>query len=734
MSEPLGPGPADIAPRWIGVRRHQAVLVVLGLAGAGDGLLRSRSVLEVALATALAAGALPVGAQTLAGLAKTLVTFALRGRWRRLTVVRVGDRVVVEGRESATVNGFVLRHRGRLDLNGQDHRVAARLTAFVDAAASVDRRDRSFSVHVCRSGTRATTVLVTPPDGTAPAGWDRDDDAVLVAASTPRGTSWWLERWWYLRTTDQVACVLRLGDLRGAPHDALLAGLEGLGENATLSIQVTAVGGAERARRVAERAVHRQRSDRATTVAAGFRSTARSQLVEARAQRREIDVAAGRALLRMRVYVSLRATSCSALRDARETAMRRARDAGLRLERGGGRQGRWSTDQITGSMTSEATHWITSADLDSLRVPSHDAGSGVDGRPIGVVAGGAGFALDPFDLYGAGLVANPNVVVAGAIGVGKSTVVKMMVDRALARGRRAVVIDPKGEYGALAARYGARAVALGRDGWCDPFLDAADASSLARAMIASAQGQPLSDEQHFAFDEAWEALGPRRPQRVMRALAETMRGALGDPSSPARSLALTLRRFVDGDLAGLFDGDDDPVAIDGDLVVLDLSAQWSGDAMAVAALSAVAAAQRVAATAGAGYVVLDEAWALLADPHALAWLRGSWKLARSRGVSHVLVLHRWGDVAAVGDEGSAQRERARGLLRECETAWLFRQPPDEANDVAAALALSALERATLSELRRGEALVRFGAHRSVVRVAPDVDDRSIIDTDAAMRA
>ena len=734
MNESPGPGPADVAARWIGVRRHQVVLAVLGVAGVGDGLLRSRSLGEVVLAAALAAGALPIGTETLGGAVGTAVAFGLRRRWTRLTVARVADRVVVEGRATLGLNAYVLAHRGRLDLNGQDHRVAAQLAAFVEAAASADRRDTSLSVHVCRTGARATTVLVTPAGAGAPPGWDRDDDALYAVASARRPTSWWLERWWYVRSDDEVACVLRVGDLRGSSRDALLGGLQGLGEDVTLSIQATAVGGSERARRVAERAVHRQRSDHATSAAAGFRSTARTQLVEARAQRREAEVAAGRALLRLRVYVTLRASSCTALRDARETALRRARDAGIRLERGGGRQGPWLADQVAGTRVREATHWITSADLDSLRVPSHDAGSGLEGRALGVVAGGAAFALDPFDLYRTGLVSNPNVIVAGAIGVGKSTVVKMMVDRALARGRRAVVIDPKGEYGALAARYGSRSVALGRDGWCDPFLEAADASALARAMIASAQGQPLSDEQHFAFDEAWASLGPRRPARVLRALAERLRGALDDAASPARSLALTLRRFVEGDLAGLFDGDGDPVTLDGDLVVLDLSAQWAGDAMAVAALSAVAAAQRVAAGAGAGYVVLDEAWALLADPHALAWLRGSWKLARSRGVSHVLVLHRWGDVGSVGDEGSAQRERARGLLRECETAWLMRQPPDEANDVAAALALSAGERRVLSELGRGEALVRFGAHRSVVRVTPDDADRRIIDTDVAMRA
>jgi polynucleotide 5'-kinase involved in rRNA processing len=44
--------------------------------------------------------------------------------------------------------------------------------------------------------------------------------------------------------------------------------------------------------------------------------------------------------------------------------------------------------------------------------------------------------FDPFDAYAAGLVSNPNVIVAGSIGAGKSTIVKMLCDRALCRGRR----------------------------------------------------------------------------------------------------------------------------------------------------------------------------------------------------------------------------------------------------------------------------------------------------------
>ena len=382
------------------------------------------------------------------------------------------------------------------------------------------------------------------------------------------------------------------------------------------------------------------------------------------------------------------------------------------------------------------THWATSRDLVSLMVPAHDAGTALVGRGLGEALRGRTFVLDPFDAYAAGLVSNPNVIVAGSIGAGKSTVVKMMLDRALERGRRVVVIDPKGEYAALANSYGVRAVALGRDGWCSPFpANDRESRDLLRALIASAQGVALKSDQHYVIDEVWQRLDSPRPPRVLRALFQLVESHLvSSAPSPERSLALTLYRFVHGDLAGLFDGDDEPMIIAGQLVVLDLSAQWSSNSFSVAALSAIAAAQQIAATDGElGYLVLDEAWSLLADPPALRWLQGSWKLARAKGLSHVLVLHRWSDVAAVGDVGSAHRERARGLLRECETAWLFRQPPDEAREMAVALGLHPREERYLAALPKGTALVRYGVHRSIVRVRPDDRDVAFIDTDYAMR-
>lgn len=382
------------------------------------------------------------------------------------------------------------------------------------------------------------------------------------------------------------------------------------------------------------------------------------------------------------------------------------------------------------------THWATSSDLVSLRLPAHDAGTGLCGQSLGEAQHGSSFVLDVFDAYGAGLVSNPNVIVAGSIGAGKSTIVKMQLERGLRRGRRAVVIDPKGEYGELAAMHGTTPVALGRDGWCSPFSnDDREGRNLLRALVASAQGSPLTSDQHFALDEVWQRLPRPRPTRVLWSLYELLAPYLESTTpSASRSLALILYRFIYGDLAGLFDGERDPLALSGDLVVLDLSAQWSSNALSLAALSAVAAAQQVFAPGGeVGYLVIDEAWALLSDVDALRWLQGSWKLARARGLSHVLVLHRWSDVAAAGDAGSAQRERAQGLLRECETAWLFRQPPDEAREMSVALGLVQREERYLTALPKGVALVRYGEHRSIVHVRPDDHDLLFVDTDAAMR-
>ena len=52
--------------------------------------------------------------------------------------------------------------------------------------------------------------------------------------------------------------------------------------------------------------------------------------------------------------------------------------------------------------------------------------------------------------YRQGVVTNPNMVVFGQIGRGKSSLVKTYLWRQAVFGRHAWVVDPKGEYGPLA--------------------------------------------------------------------------------------------------------------------------------------------------------------------------------------------------------------------------------------------------------------------------------------------
>ena len=386
-------------------------------------------------------------------------------------------------------------------------------------------------------------------------------------------------------------------------------------------------------------------------------------------------------------------------------------------------------------MTPAWTHWGTSHHFAALRVPPHDGGTGLHGSPLGRARRGGDFVFDPFDAYRAGLVTNPNVVVAGAIGAGKSTVVKMLLDRALARGRCAVVVDPKGEYHDLAHLHGVRPRRVGIDGWCWP-SDAQDSlqRDFARSLLACANRAPLDPAQDYCFERAWAATGARRRERPLLALAEEWAPWLGlEVSGPERSLALVTRRLVDGDLAGLFDGAGERLDLDAALVVIDVAAHWGRSSLPAAALSAVVAAQSLAASPREGYLVLDEAWAVLGDDATLTWLQGSWKLARAQGVSHVVVLHRWSDVAAVGGPDSAARARARGLLRDSETMFLLRQPADEAAEMARVLGLTALEQAQLARCGRGTALVRYGAARSVIDLTPTKRDLMSVDSDAAMR-
>jgi hypothetical protein len=402
-----------------------------------------------------------------------------------------------------------------------------------------------------------------------------------------------------------------------------------------------------------------------------------------------------------------------------------------------------------------------------------EAGLGHEGVLIGRDVLGGSFVYDPFALYRNGVITNPNMVVIGQIGRGKSAFVKTYLWRQSAFGRRAWVVDPKGEYGPLADACGAVPIALrpggsvrlnpldtGPDtaGPPDGPADGQNATGAGRQRVAltaslavACLGRELLPRERAAIDVAIaDASGrahragmasPTLPQVVDALLDPDTRASADLRTTPAllledgRDAALELRRLVHGDLSGMFDGPTTPgLRLDGPLVVLDLSAVYHSPALGVLMACATAWLQSAVRAAHRNriIVVVDEAWAILSNLGVARWLQTSWKLSRANGVANMAVLHRLSDLRAVGSEGSVQVNLAEGLLADSETRVVYAQSPGEVARTAELLALTETEAELASQLRRGMALWKVGRRSFLVDHQLARSERRICETDQAM--
>lgn len=339
---------ADAESRWIGVRRHQAVLVIVGLGLLGHWLTAANAPLVEAFAAVLCltcavptTDGLTVGERSLIGL-----HFVVRSRWTSIRV-RVNTNVMtLDARGEVRLHGFELAHRGRLDLSGRDYDNAVGLVSFTDALATSDVT-RHFSVHVLARRDDVSTLLALPEDVSAPVGWT-SRTALATACVGTHSLEWMLERWAYVRLSDQLIRVVRIRDFSSVPDGhALLERVQFASTWLDVSLHVEVVAGTK-AQRVAARAVHRMGSDDVASQAVGFRRTARSSRALERLRQREALVAEGTALLRVAVFLVIRGSSLATLERDVATVTRLAIEAGLRVEPGQGRQALWFCAQLPG--------------------------------------------------------------------------------------------------------------------------------------------------------------------------------------------------------------------------------------------------------------------------------------------------------------------------------------------------------------------------------------------------
>ena len=397
-----------------------------------------------------------------------------------------------------------------------------------------------------------------------------------------------------------------------------------------------------------------------------------------------------------------------------------------------------------------------------------EAGLGAEGVLVGRDSwSGAAFVYDPWTLYAKRLVTNPNVLLAGVIGRGKSTLAKSLTTRSIAFGRRVYVPgDPKGEWSGVSRAVGGAAIELG--GTSHNRLNPLDegprpvgegdndrAAAVAQRRLAllgslteQALGRSLAPVEHTAVAAALEtavreAQGrhetPTMPLVVHALLepAEAWRGSTADQlRSDGRDPGHALGRLVYGDLAGLFDGPS-TVAFDANLPMMSLDlSRISGSDAVIALVMTCASAWVEAALAdpsgGQRWVVYDEAWRLMRQPALLARMQSQWKLSRALGISNLMVIHRLSDLDAVGDAGSSSRNLALGLLADCSTRIIYAQERGEAAKTGAAIGLSETEIAQLPELDLGEGLWRIGERSFVVRHVCTPGEQILFDTNSRM--
>ncbi len=383
-------------------------------------------------------------------------------------------------------------------------------------------------------------------------------------------------------------------------------------------------------------------------------------------------------------------------------------------------------------------------------------GLGSRGIFIGRDSGGGAFCYDPWALYADGRLDDPNAIVLGKLGQGKSALVKTLLWRMLLFGRRAFVLDVKREYGSLCAAAGVRPISLVPGGGVrlNPLASRPEEHAqldLLRAVAVTALGGPLHQVEAAALREALRIVRragsePTLPDIAALlfappvALSAELRSDPGALAADVRRVALALQDLCEGPLRGMFDGPTTPgLDLDARLLVLDLHAVR--DSPAVGILMACATAwmsallARMAERPGRERLinVADESWKIVQHTGLGEWFQSNFKLARQFGVMNLVVLHKLADLQAAGDAGSRAARIAEGLIADASTRIVYHQDESQVPLTRELLGLSETEAGLITALGAGQSLWRVGARSFVVQHLRSRLEARLTNTDTGMQ-
>ena len=379
---------------------------------------------------------------------------------------------------------------------------------------------------------------------------------------------------------------------------------------------------------------------------------------------------------------------------------------------------------------------------------------------------GAAFCFHPLSLLHQGLITNPNMLITGVPGSGKSAHIKALAHRLMSYGVKTLILgDLKNEYKDLAQALGVAPVELGPG--LPARLNPLDAgplgedlpadSALLDERLAEIHRRRLTLLTALLATKLGRALTPTEEAVISLAITEVTGQAAGassltDPTLPqvwavlrdptpemarelrvrdieelretARTVADALRAMVKGSLSGLFDGPT-TVALDftAPIQTVDLSRlDGRGDETIAMTLACVSSWGQAAIDDPAGpvrLVVRDEGWRAMRIPALVRKLDADLRLSRATGTIQVLATHRLADFETVGPAGSPEAAIAANLIASCDTRICLAQDTGPLAMTRDAIGLTGPECAHIASwgaAHIGCALWKTGRYSAAVRL------------------
>jgi hypothetical protein len=340
------------------------------------------------------------------------------------------------------------------------------------------------------------------------------------------------------------------------------------------------------------------------------------------------------------------------------------------------------------------------------------------------------------DLYA---LTNPNVLVAGTSGGGKSYFAKLLMARQAMRDVRTMVIDPNGEYGRIVKALGGEEVDISRtsDTIINVFdlmgypldekrLSLMDALALMLGKLTTPQKAVLDEAVSVAYAKAGmtkekSTWGNRPPvlKDLYDALTE-LRARVRERERQVvyESLILRLKPYVFGAFSFMnrqthMDASSNPISFN----IRDLP-RAVRPVMMYIILDYVYS--RMRKEPGPKMVLIDEAWSLLSQADEAPFLLEMVKTSRKFHLSLAMVVQELRDLAA-SDAG-------RSVLANTSSKFFFKQDPAVIDELVELLHLNAHERRLLLTSGRGEGLAMMDLEHVAIKVLASPREDRLVHT------